>query len=99
MAKEFYTHGPHVPSSKIAGSKLTEQTGSLGEAPPKMVPAKPGRISGLGGEPHTFAKPPTAHAHGYGHDATQRVSGLRLSGHPSAHRIGKVAKIPKIPKI
>ena len=100
MAKEFYDSEPHVPASKIAGNKLTEQTSSLGNETLKMVPQNPGRTTGLAGAAHAFAKPPIAHAHGFGHTAVQRVKGMRLSGHPSAHRIGGVVpKVPKIPKI
>ncbi len=39
---------------------------------------------------HAFTKHPQgAASHGYGHDHEQKMGHLRLSGHKSAHRIGK----------
>ncbi len=39
---------------------------------------------------HVFSKHPQgASSHGYGHDHEQKMGHLRLSGHKSAHRIGK----------
>ena len=84
----FYDTEPHAPRKKLATGKLTEQTSSLGNEVPKMVPQSPGRISGLGGPAHSFPKAPHA-SHGYGHPAPARIGHLRLSGHTGAHRIGK----------
>lgn len=39
-------------------------------------------------KPHSFPSA-SAGAHGFGHGIDRRQSGLRLSGNPSAHRIGK----------
>jgi len=75
----FYSNEPHAPANKVADKPLIpNQNASLGNEPPKMV-----------AKPHTFGKPPIGGSHGYGHGVHQRVGGTRISGHPSAHRIGK----------
>ena len=84
----FYDTEPHAPANKIA-DKPNIQNASLGTETPKMVPHNPGRFDGLGGAPHHFGKPPAGGSHGFGHGAAMRVGSVRLSGHPSAHRIGK----------
>lgn len=42
------------------------------------------------GPPHTFNRPPSKPAHGYGHADTS--GSQRNSGHPGAHRIGHRGK-------
>jgi hypothetical protein len=99
---EFYSDVPHAPRKKLAVGKLTEQTSSLGNEPPAMVPSKPGGTSGLAGPEHAVSHPPKPKmeppvkvhpfakaAHGYGHPAAARVGHLRLSGHSGAHLLGK----------
>jgi Family of unknown function (DUF6496) len=44
------------------------------------------------GEPHKFSRPPTQHAHGYGHHEHQRQGHHRHSGHSGAHRVGHRGK-------
>jgi hypothetical protein len=83
----FYDTEPHAPGNKIADKPLTPPP-AVGENAPAMVPKHPGRFEGLGGSPHHFSKPPVA-SHGFGHAVHQRQGSVRLSGHPSAHRIGK----------
>ncbi len=40
-------------------------------------------------EPHSFKPPASTQVHGYKHSQAQRDGVHRLSGHPSAHRLGK----------
>ena len=83
----FYDTEPHAPGNKIANKPLGPPP-AVGGNTPAMVPKAPGRVDGLGGAPHQFSKPP-AGSHGFGHGVTQRVGHMRVSGHSSAHRIGK----------
>jgi len=86
--KPFYTSTPQVPSKKIAGEALY-QNSSLGGNIPGMVPEKPGQSTGFGGAPQ---KRP---AHGYGHPNNLKIGPLRMSGNKGAHRIGGL-KAPKL---
>lgn len=40
-------------------------------------------------EAHSFKPPASTQVHGYKHSQAQRDGAHRLSGHPSAHRLGK----------
>lgn len=72
-----YSNEPVAPKNKIADKPLV-QNASLGNEVSKIVP-----------HPHQFGKPPIGGAHGFGHSGAQRQGHVRLSGAPSAHRIGK----------
>lgn len=72
-----YGDEPVAPASKKA-DKPPIQNATLGNERPNIVP-----------QPHRFGKPPIGGSHGFGHAAHQRVGHYRISGHPSAHRIGK----------
>jgi hypothetical protein len=40
-------------------------------------------------ESHSFKPPASTQVHGYRHSKEQRQGALRMSGNPSAHRLGK----------
>lgn len=79
--------------AKKAGSTNPVGTVPLGSAPVPMVPEATGKIHSLGPHEKPFRKTYLKGSHGYGHLAKHRSGNLRLSGVPSAHRIGY--KAPK----
>lgn len=93
----YYSNEPAVSRKLIADQGLT-QNASLGNAPPKMVDKKPGRLSGLAGfaDKHrpkeqgikqiTSVKPGKPP----GSSKSPIQGGLKSSGHPGAHRLGSL---------
>lgn len=84
VVPQFYETEPYVPK-KVIASKPLVQNSSLGNDAPKMVPHKPGRSSGL--IPHQAGhKLPGGHTKV---SVPQPNLKLKLSGHSSAHQLGK----------
>lgn len=98
----FYSNEPAVSRTKIADQGMG-QNSSLGNAPPKMVDKKPGRLSGVagfaGGHKPASKKPAspafTAPLKSGSAKPTSfpKQASLKASGHPQAHRLGSVGSI------
>ena len=79
MAKKpFYSKTPAVPEKQIAGKNPIPGP-ALGEFAPPMAPMHPGRTKALG---------PAKRAHGFGHPPHAKQGHYRMSGVPTAHRLG-----------
>jgi len=83
VVPRYYETEPYVPNKVIANKPLV-QNASLGNDAPKMVPHKPGRSSGLqpSAPGHRLPSPGRV-------TAPQPNLKLKLSGHSSAHQLGK----------
>ncbi len=89
MAKKpLYSQTPVVPAKQIAGTNPIG-TVALGGATPRTVPQAQPTIHGFDTPAHTFRTPSVKGAHGFGHIAKLRQGNHRLSGVPTAHRVGK----------
>lgn len=85
----FYSNEPAVSKKLIADSTMS-QSASLGNQTPKMVDKNPGKMSGVAG--FESKHKPSASGIGvsipkFGSKASKPAT-LRMSGHPSAHRLG-----------
>lgn len=88
MAKRhFYDNEPHAAPKALADKPLTPKP-SVGSNAPKMVPASPGKMSGLSGTGGSGRAPRSQFHHGLGSRRSHGISKLRLSGSRKAHRIG-----------
>lgn len=88
MAKKpLYSNTPVVPAKQIAGTNPVG-TIALGAGMSPLTPKKQPTIHGLNVPPHTFRSPSIKGAHGYGHVAKLKQGHYRLSGVPTAHKLG-----------
>jgi hypothetical protein len=85
MAKPFYDDEPHGAAKKKA-DKPALPTPELGDDVPDIVPANPAKTSAFGGPEHAGGHRPGS---GTGKGVIRELGGVRLSGHPGAHRLGK----------
>lgn len=94
----FYSNEPAVSRKLIADQGIT-QNASLGNTAPKMVPKKPGRLSGIAGFA-SKSRPAVKNnisVPKFGTSAKSPAQGhLRMSGHPGAHRVGAGIKSIKL---
>lgn len=89
----------HFPNSKgVAGINKTAMPHSNSPNVSEGASNEHGHVSGkaehlpgLKGA-HCFKQPSMAHAHGFGHSGEQHRGPLRVSGHKSAHQIGRRSK-------
>jgi hypothetical protein len=92
----FYSNEPAVSRKEIADQSLA-QNASLGNATPKEVDKRPGRLSGIAGFHDT--KRPKDHkmtpVSGKPPGKAPHTPTFRLSGHPGAHQLGKLKSLKK----
>lgn len=88
MAKKgIYSKTPVVPAKQIAGTNPISGPG-IGGGEPRTVPQAQPTIHGFDMPAHTFRMPAVKGSHGFGHVARMKQGHLRMSGSPSAHRVG-----------
>lgn len=79
-------HGPVAYDAKTQAEGGSRPTGS------KVGPVFEGSTGKSLGKAHTFDKPSSKEACGFGHPAHLRSGPLRMSGHSGAHRVGSRKK-------